>query len=496
MLRSRSRKRKRGQFLMLAALTVTVMIMSSTVLIAYISISRVNLPKTEFRETVTQISLNSRRALATALAHVSKNLNLMASVREYNEYNKLEDYPQAEEKGHEFILKWFNDTLINNAGLGLNLTLSEIDFECRWDTYQGYSIASSNLTLDIGAYGFYNWSERIETNLNLTVLGLDDMDENSTSFYFSLYRENNVPVSSLTVLSVKLLYNKTDGRFVEVAPSSMNLRYVGNGTYRLQFESPQIAIPPRIKLVVQDERAILVGSFPQNGTILSSMNDTIGPEITILTLNPNPCYGIANVTLSAVADDSNTGWSTIVAVEYFVDTIGENGTGTSMSPSDGIFDSPIESVYAVINVTGWPLGNYMIYVHGKDSAGYWGNFSSIQLILTETNTMHVESIDMSGSEEWWWFWRRTRATAVVTVVDGSGDPVEGATIYGSWSGEVNDDVEGITDENGQVVFTTEWSNWDWWYVTNTYTFTVTDIVLEGYTYTPEENEETSDSITI
>jgi len=496
MRKSWSFRLRRGQFLILAALTVTVMILTSTMLLAYISLSRRNLPKTDFRKTVTQITLNSRRALATALAQVSKELNLRASVNDYSEYNRLEDYPEAKDEGYRFISDWVNDTYVKNAGLGLNLTLSGLDFECEWDTYKGYSRAYSNLTLDIGAYGFYGWSERIEASLNLTILGLAETTENSTSFYFSLYRENGVPITGLTPPSVKLFYNRTGRGFTEVDSGELTLRYVGNGTYLLEFYSPDIAFPPRVKLIVQDTRGILVGSFPQNGTVLSLINDSTGPIVTSLTAEPNPVYGGNSTTIRAVIDDSNTGWSTIIAAEYFVESIGENGTGTPMTALDGLFDSPTETVYAEVNVTGWSLGNHTIYVHGRDASGHWGNFSSIELVISTAQSMHVGNIEMSGEVYWWFVFKSTRATAIVTVVDQNGAPVQGAKVYGSWSGTASGDVEGFTDENGQVVFTTDWSPWDWWYVDHTYTFTVTNIELEGWNYAPEDNEETSDSITL
>ena len=496
MVRYMSFRFKRGQFLVLAALTVTIMILTSTTLLAYISVSRMNLPKTDFRKTVTQITLNSRRALATALAQVSKELNLRASLNDYSQYNRLEDYPEAKDEGFKFISNWLNDTYMKNAGLGLNLTLSGTDFECEWNTYRGYSRVYSNLSLDIRAYGFYGWNERIEVSLNLTILGLKESTQNSTSFYFSLQREKGVPVTGLTVSSVRLFYNRTGRGFTEVDIDELTLRYIGNGTYLLRFYSPDMSTPPKVKLIIQDARGILVGSFPQNGTILSLIDDSTGPVVTELTAEPNPIYEGNSTTLRAVIDDSNTGWSTIVAAEYFVGSIGENGTGIPLSPLDGLFDSPVETVYAEVNVTGWSLGNYTIYVHGRDAAGYWGNFSSLVLVISDTQNMHVKSIDMSGEVDWWFIFKRTRATAVVTVVDQNGSPVEGAKVYGSWSGMASGSVEGFTDENGQVVFTTDWSYWDWWFVDHTYTFTVTNIELEGWNYTPEENEETSDSITL
>jgi subtilisin len=86
----------------------------------------------------------------------------------------------------------------------------------------------------------------------------------------------------------------------------------------------------------------------------------------------------------------------------------------------------------------------------------------------------------------------TRAVATVTVLDADGLPVEGATVYGHWSGLTSGDVSGTTDANGQVTFKSSLVK----NASGTFTFTVDDIVKEGYTYDPSANKETSDSITV
>ena len=85
----------------------------------------------------------------------------------------------------------------------------------------------------------------------------------------------------------------------------------------------------------------------------------------------------------------------------------------------------------------------------------------------------------------------TWGIATVIIVDADGTPVEGATVYGQWSGLTNDTDSGITYASGQVVLTSD-------RVKNgsgTFTFTVDDITKNGWTYDPDANSETSDSIT-
>jgi hypothetical protein len=218
--------------------------------------------------------------------------------------------------------------------------------------------------------------------------------------------------------------------------------------------------------------------------------DIIGPVTSNVALSPNPTNGASSVTLTATIDDSTTGKSTIAGAEYFVNSVGGDGTGVSMSALDGAFDSSTEGATVAIDVSGWALGDYTLYVHGKDAKGNWGPLGSVVLHVTEkvTYVMHVEFIDMS--KETMWFLKR--AAVVVTVLDANGNPVEGATVSGSWSGLITESESGATGSDGKVTFYTNWI----WSGSGTCTFTVSNVVKTGWTYDPSKNKETSDSIVI
>ena len=114
--------------------------------------------------------------------------------------------------------------------------------------------------------------------------------------------------------------------------------------------------------------------------------DDLGPVTSNVVADPNPTNGATSVTLTADVSDSTTGNSNITAAEYFVDTVGADGSGTPMSASDGTFDSPTEGVTADIDVSGWAVGQYTLYVHGQDAAGNWGTTESVVLDVTEAPT--------------------------------------------------------------------------------------------------------------
>jgi len=231
----------------------------------------------------------------------------------------------------------------------------------------------------------------------------------------------------------------------------------------------------------------------------TTLPDTAGPAALDVLASPNPTNGAGTVTLSATIDDSASGNSTIVMAEYFIDTVGSNGSGIRMS-ADDVFNSPCEGVWADIDVSEREYGNYTLYVHGRDSTG-WGEVVSVLLEVTElsANTSHIHSIDMSlvtrpsGKKNIY-----THAAALVTIVDAAGAAVEGATVEGTvegyWTNATDDADSGITNASGQVTLESD-------EVKNapdgtTFTFTVDDVVLAGWTYDPGANVETSDSITV
>jgi len=248
---------------------------------------------------------------------------------------------------------------------------------------------------------------------------------------------------------------------------------------------------PTVRISLQDPRGIVVGavrifSDPQEGGPFRQ--DNIGPITRDLNVTPNPTGGASSVILTGWIDDLTTGLSNIADAEYFVDVTGQNGTGTKLLPSDGVFDSPVEEVEVVIDVSGWADGDYTIYVHGQDEAELWGGYGSITLTVTSLTEMYVDSIEMYLYQYRFPVGRLYQAEAVVRIVDINGNPVSGAMVYGHWNGPPGD-VDGFTDANGMVSFLSErrWGK-------KTFSFMVYDVIKDGYLYNPDLNNETADSI--
>ncbi len=82
----------------------------------------------------------------------------------------------------------------------------------------------------------------------------------------------------------------------------------------------------------------------------------------------------AGGTLTAHIDDTARGGSDVAAAEYFLDTVGAAGSGTSMDPVTAPFDAPSEDVTLAVGV---PSGEHVLYVRGQDEHGNWGALSSV-----------------------------------------------------------------------------------------------------------------------
>ncbi len=91
--------------------------------------------------------------------------------------------------------------------------------------------------------------------------------------------------------------------------------------------------------------------------------DTTGPV--------TGAVGYANGRLTATVDDGSRGGANLTAVEYFLDVLGAEGSGTSIPvPTTPSARFDLDVALSV------PSGEHIVYVRGKD-AGTWGPLSSV-----------------------------------------------------------------------------------------------------------------------
>ena len=135
-------------------------------------------------------------------------------------------------------------------------------------------------------------------------------------------------------------------------------------------------------------------------------------------------------------------------------------------------------------------GTHTITVDVTDSGSETGSASiGITVGTPSTNIMHVSDIYMSLKIAG----INVNAISTVTIFDANSNPVEGATVSGTWSGLTNDSDSGVTNADGKVRLQSN-------KVKNpqsgtTFTFTVDDVTKDGWGYSPEGTE-TSGSIQV
>jgi len=105
-------------------------------------------------------------------------------------------------------------------------------------------------------------------------------------------------------------------------------------------------------------------------------------------------------------------------------------------------------------------------------------------------TMHVGGIEMNLVSSRW----ITRATATITIVDANGSPVAGARVYGHWEDATHDTDSKRTKRQGKITLRSDRIRRA--PSSTTFTFVVDSVVKAGWTYDPNTNVETGDSISV
>lgn len=132
------------------------------------------------------------------------------------------------------------------------------------------------------------------------------------------------------------------------------------------------------------------------------------------------------------------------------------------------------------------VGRHIITASVTDSGGKTGS-ASVNITVGEQPTIHVEEIELIPGKAG----KNYYAVVTVWIMDDVGADVEGATVYGQWSGAVSGTVSGVTDADGKVTGRSPKKKNG-----GTFIFTVTNVVLSGAIYSPGDNVETENSITV
>lgn len=165
--------------------------------------------------------------------------------------------------------------------------------------------------------------------------------------------------------------------------------------YNNKVEVVYVDLPlPTINLLAEGPNPIYFHAKDKAGNwgtydFLTLVIDKTGPINLGATLTPNPTAGAASVQLLASFQDPDgvnangtAPGSTIVAAEWFMGVDPGAGFANPMIAFDGSFDTDSEIVQALINVTGWANGNYIINTRARDLAGNWSAITQTTLSVT------------------------------------------------------------------------------------------------------------------
>ena len=117
---------------------------------------------------------------------------------------------------------------------------------------------------------------------------------------------------------------------------------------------------------------------PAGGAFLSTTTtftiDTQSPTDPGLAVSPSPANTAPSIS-STIDGECN-----IVAADYFIDTVGGNGTGIALN---GAFGSPTVNVSGTLDAATFAAlsqGTHTVYVQGEDAAGNWGTVVSTTFV--------------------------------------------------------------------------------------------------------------------
>lgn len=208
-----------------------------------------------------------------------------------------------------------------------------------------------------------------------------------------------------------------------------------------------------------------------------------GPDTTPPTVDiTSPTDGATvsdTITIEASASDN-------VAVDYVEFYVDGSLLGTDTT-------SPYQ---ASLDTTTLSDGSHSITAKAYDTSGNTAEDSitiNVDNSGAPSDTMYVYSIEMWYEEVTWWWWVIGYDVFIkVTVHDANGNPLSGVTVDLSLQLPGGSTTTGSADTgaDGSVTFTYEEGD------SGTYTATVTNLEKSGYVYDPDQNVETSETISV
>ena len=174
------------------------------------------------------------------------------------------------------------------------------------------------------------------------------------------------------------------------------------------FDSPTEDVTATVTLPAGDHILYVRGQDAQgNWGVVSSVlvtgSDAGGPTTKEPLLTPRVVNhaNTAGVAVAATGDDSDSGGSNITAAEYFVDTVGADGSGTAMTVNQAAPIASLDATIPAATVNGLPEGTHVVSIHAQDAQGNWGETVSVNLVVDitapTTSGLTVEKTPNNGT---------------------------------------------------------------------------------------------------
>lgn len=133
-------------------------------------------------------------------------------------------------------------------------------------------------------------------------------------------------------------------------------------------------------------------------------------------------------------------------------------------------------------------GTFTVRLRVTDDVGLTSEASVPVSVAAQgaSTTSHVGNMMIELSQKL----MKARARVQVAVTNGVGQPISGVAVKGKWSGLVKGKAKGVTDESGIVTLSSPPTK-----KKGTFTFSVSGLSGDGYTYDPSLNSQTRISLT-
>jgi len=180
------------------------------------------------------------------------------------------------------------------------------------------------------------------------------------------------------------------------------------------------------------------GNWGVVGSVILNLPKT-GPQTTNGSAAPTPANGTLDVAISATGDDSAAGLN-INGAEYFLDSVGANGSGAAIAPNRTATVVSLDATIPAANVLALGEGTHHVFVHSRDTLNLWGPTLDIPLPV-DLHGPGVDGADVAPNP----------TNGVLTGLAHPGYLVVSATLTDPNSGGVQNavtDAEGFLDTVG------------------------------------------------